>query len=248
MVGRVGVDDPGDLGILTLAVDWRPTYSAQPGLPILYVGGDAGVYRAMYNGSVTTWERYTGAVNGASSDGGGMPVVKITDLDLALGNIDRNTGRAIPNGSPDMLVATTLGRGTWGIIVEAPVGTVGPRVIEFSPTTPQFTPVTQVMIKFDMFIEPSEVSVADVVVTGPNGQIIPIDSIVEDPPPVSGPDLHDVWLINFAGTGLAAGRDLHDHRRPANSVRRLVDGSGRRRDSRRTGPGPVRHEGHRWPE
>ena len=123
--------------ITTMAVDWRPVYGQTQSQPILYVGGDGGVFKAIYNADQTFWARYTGTANGSSSDGGGLPNVKVTDLDLALGNIDPNTGKVIPAGSPDALIATTLGRGTWSIAIDVPAGFSGPRVIESSPTTPQ---------------------------------------------------------------------------------------------------------------
>src|SRR5262249_8470450 len=148
--------------------------------PVIYVGGDGGVFRAFSSGSQTNWIRFTGAGNGASSDGGGLPVVKVTDLDLALGNIDKNTGRTTSIASPDQLVATTLGRGTWSIGIETPAGVSGPRVIDFSPKNPQFSPIDQVMIKFDSLVsdvKPSSFTIADVTVTGPGGQPVTVDQV-----------------------------------------------------------------------
>ena len=106
---------------ITLAVDWRPTFSPQLSAPVLFVGGDGGVFRAVYNADATTWARFPSLDDGAASDGGGLPVVKVTDLDLALGNIDPNSGRPIPSGAPDMLLATTLGRGAWASHWEFPL-------------------------------------------------------------------------------------------------------------------------------
>src|SRR5262249_5720892 len=141
--------------LLTMAVDWRPTYSPTPGLPILYVGGDAGVFRAIRNspdGTKTVWSGYNGvAADGASPGGGDRPVVKVTDLAVATGNVDPNSGRVLPAGSPDMLVATTLGRGSWVIALGKPVGVSGPRVISATPNVPQVNPVDKVTVTFDQY-------------------------------------------------------------------------------------------------
>jgi hypothetical protein len=124
----------------------------------------------------------------------------VTDLDLALGMIDPNTGRVTPAGSPDALIATTLGRGTWSIGLEVPVGMVGPRVIESSPNTPQFTAITSVRIKFDSFITPESFTVDDVKITGPNGEVITPTGVREDfSTPLPGQqDFHEDWFIDFA--------------------------------------------------
>jgi large repetitive protein len=182
--------------ISSLAVDWRPTYGQTSGNPILYVGGDGGVFRAIANDDTTIWDRFTGPNDKSSSPGGGMPVVKVTDLDLALGNIDKNTGRVIPAGTPDALVATTLGRGTWEISIGVPPGFSGPRVIASSPTTPQFTPISSVTITFDSFIKVSSFTTADVTIIGPNGQSITPTAVVDITPP-SSQNLHNIWRIDF---------------------------------------------------
>ena len=44
---------------MTIAVDWRPTFSPTIANPIVYVGGDGGVFRAIYDGDDTTWQRFT---------------------------------------------------------------------------------------------------------------------------------------------------------------------------------------------
>jgi subtilisin-like proprotein convertase family protein len=189
--------------IATLAVDWRATYGSQIGQPILYVGGDGGVFRAVANADATIWSRYTGAAQASSSDGGGLPVAKVTDLDLVLGNIDPNTGRVIPAASPDMLVATTLGRGSWSNSIDVPEGTIGPRVIESTiqglPPGPQFDDVSWVTVKFDQYITPDSFTLADVVILGPNGQTIPVTAVTDiTTPSGNSPNLHTDWRIDFA--------------------------------------------------
>src|SRR5262249_40576328 len=81
-------------------VDWRPTYSPTPGKPILYVGADGGLFQGVENADQTPWIRYAGSAQGAASPGGGLPVVKVTDVDLSIGNIDPNSGPALPTPPP----------------------------------------------------------------------------------------------------------------------------------------------------
>jgi subtilisin-like proprotein convertase family protein len=53
---------------------------------------------------------------GATQDGGFLPDVSVSQLSLTQGNIDPTTGRATPQqGDPDILVATTFGRGQFAI-------------------------------------------------------------------------------------------------------------------------------------
>ena len=185
--------------ITTIAVDWRPTFAPTPAAPILYVGGDGGVFQARYNADQTTWIRYTGPkTNGAASPGGGLPVVKVTDLDLALGDIDRSNGRPKSAGAPGLLVATTLGRGTWSIGLDVPAGVAGPRVVASTPSTliTSGTGFSTVTVTFDQFITGRTFTASDVVMTLPDGsQINP----VADPVDVtSGTDpAGTVWQITF---------------------------------------------------
>ncbi len=104
----------------TIAVDWRPLNFFTPGTPVLYAGGDGGVFRSLDNGN--SWNRFTDATTNGLSEGGGLPVVKVTDLDLAIGNVIQNTGRNEPDADklPNLLAATTLGRGTWAIALITP--------------------------------------------------------------------------------------------------------------------------------
>jgi len=187
--------------LLTLAVDWRPTYGQTESHPILYAGGDSGVFRAIYNADQTAWARYTGPANGSSSDGGGLPLVKVTDLDLALGMIDPNTGKVSPAGSPDALIATTLGRGMWSIGLDVPEGFSGPKVIDATPNTPQFQPISEVRVNFDMYITPSSFTRDDVTITKPDGTTVDksLITVREDlsTPPAGQQDFHTDWFIDF---------------------------------------------------
>src|SRR5262249_48882693 len=113
-----------------ITADWRytiPNNSANPAAgyhPVLYVGSNSGVYQSLDNG--TSWSLFPTTSFGAVANGGNLPHVSVTDLDLALGNVDKNTG--MPNlagpydpnspgaaADPDVLLATTFGRGSFGI-------------------------------------------------------------------------------------------------------------------------------------
>ncbi len=171
--------------LLTIAVDWRPAQAnTNPQRPILYAGGDGGVFRGTWvtQPDLTqqvVWRRYPDLAGGSTSPGGGLPVVKVTDLDLAVGNLDPNTGEPASVGSVDILVATTLGRGQWAIAVGQTVGLSGPRIIDASPITPQFTAPTFIDVEFDTFMSVTSFDVTDVVIKSPAGVIIP-STLVED--------------------------------------------------------------------
>ena len=77
--------------LAALAVDWRFKYDKSPTAPRIYVGGESGVFRSTDMGA--TWTRFpSGATAGVAVDGGGLPVVHVVDLDLAIGNFQRATG------------------------------------------------------------------------------------------------------------------------------------------------------------
>lgn len=116
-----------------LVVDWRyliPDNLANPtgpNHPILYVAGKAGVFRSMDKG--ITWEQFPPISDGASKEGGYLPNVIVTDLDIVTGNIDPATGRANMRATvidpatgqpttatgPNILLASTWGRGAYAI-------------------------------------------------------------------------------------------------------------------------------------
>ena len=113
--------------LTSIQADWRyilPDDPANPGgpkHPVLYVAGEGGVFRSLDKGA--TWLSYpTNEVNSLAlqpippGTGGGLPDAHVTDLDMSIGNIDPTTGRAvIAPGDPNLLVASTFGRGTFGI-------------------------------------------------------------------------------------------------------------------------------------
>ena len=84
------------VGLTSIAADWRyeilndPTDPTQGSFPVLYVGANSGVYQSLDNGK--TWTLFPDTSYGATVEGGNLPHVAVTDLDLSVGNIDLNTG------------------------------------------------------------------------------------------------------------------------------------------------------------
>ena len=128
-----------------IQADWRyviPDNPANPNgstHPLLYVGGNGGVFRSSDKGQ--TWIPFPSTEpNSLASTptppgvGGGFPIAQVVDLNTSIGNIDPTTGRAvIAPGDPNVLLATTYGRGNFAIRL-APV--VFARDLAFSTTLP----------------------------------------------------------------------------------------------------------------
>ena len=111
-------------GFTSILADYRyliPAATNTPGgannvyYPVLYVAGYGGVFRSIDNGS--TWTLFPNtAFDNAPVDGGYMPSVDVTNLQLVLGNINPDTGHATQStGDPEILLATTFGRGDFAI-------------------------------------------------------------------------------------------------------------------------------------
>jgi subtilisin-like proprotein convertase family protein len=83
--------------------------------PVLYASGYGGVFRSIDNG--TTWTVFPEMnFDGAPADGGYLPNVDVTNLQLVLGSINPDTGHAVQTtGDPEVLLATTFGRGDYAI-------------------------------------------------------------------------------------------------------------------------------------
>ncbi len=119
--------EPAITFLNTIQVDWRyvltnttSTGAVATGAlagthPVLYVGGNGGVFQSIDNGN--TWHIFPSiANNSAPADGGYLPNVDVTDLNLSLGKIDPTLG--VPtgvDGDAGVLLATTFGRGQFAI-------------------------------------------------------------------------------------------------------------------------------------
>ena len=83
----------------SIIADWRYTIPVNPAnpsagyYPVLYVGSNSGVYQSVNDGQ--TWTPFPDTTYGAVADGGYLPNVDVTHLDMSLGNVDANTG--MPN-------------------------------------------------------------------------------------------------------------------------------------------------------
>jgi hypothetical protein len=101
--------------------------------PVLYVSGYGGVFRSIDNGA--TWTVFPNtAFDNAPVDGGYLPSVDVTNLQLVLGNINPSTGHPTQStGDPEVLLATTYGRGDFAIRL-AP--DVFPSTISLDPNLP----------------------------------------------------------------------------------------------------------------
>jgi subtilisin-like proprotein convertase family protein len=132
-----------------VVADWRyaipdnpaeltsPTTPPGPTHPVLYVAGEGGVYRSIDLGM--TWTIFPDvADDGAPVDGGYLPNAHITALSLALGNVNPTTGHpallaADGSAAPDILLATTYGRGEFAIRL-API--IVPGSLHLDPNLP----------------------------------------------------------------------------------------------------------------
>jgi subtilisin-like proprotein convertase family protein len=105
----------------SIATDWRYRIPLPGGgdTPMLYAAGEGGVLRSIDGG--VTWTSFpdniaTGAPGvGTPADYGYLPNVRVTDLDMSLGNINPDNGRPIESGGFNILVASTYGRGQFAI-------------------------------------------------------------------------------------------------------------------------------------
>ena len=131
--------------LTSMLADWRyvipedPTVAGSPTHPILYAGGDGGVFRSLDNG--TTWTPFPDqTINNAPRDMGNLTTARITDLDFALGSIDPTTGRPIVSTGPSILTASTYGRGSYAIrlaplVFPNPADPNAARLLRVSPAT-----------------------------------------------------------------------------------------------------------------
>ncbi len=104
-------------GFRSIVADYRYAIPDLSGAvhPVLYVAGYGGVFRSLDNGQ--TWSTFPNtSFDSAPVDGGYLPSVEVTDLQLNLGAINPATGRPVLTaGDPAVLLATTFGRGAFAI-------------------------------------------------------------------------------------------------------------------------------------
>jgi subtilisin-like proprotein convertase family protein len=197
--------------VTTIQADWRfaipnkITYPNGPTThPVLYVGGEGGVFRSFDGGA--TWNYYPDVtIDGAVQEGGLIPDNRVTALSLALGNINPATGFADPSGGLNMLVATTFGRGTFAIRLDnkpfqqflvAP--NAGPHIVSSAVVSPNpGTQLTGFTVTFAGPVDPTTFTPSKLTVTGPSGQALTVQSVVDVTPTGPG-DLHNIYQINLA--------------------------------------------------
>jgi subtilisin-like proprotein convertase family protein len=215
--------------LTTIQADWRfaipnkITFPNGPTThPVLYVGGEGGVFRSIDQGQ--TWTFYPDVTaDGAVQEGGLLPSAHVTELNLVLGNINPATGMADPSAGFNMLLATTYGRGDFVIrlnnsavqqFLVAP--NAGPHVTSVTLVSPNpGTQLTGMTVTFSGPVDPATFTPADVTVTGPSGQGIKVLS-VDDVTPVGPGDKHNIYRINFGpqtqsgNYGLVLGPNISD--------------------------------------
>lgn len=194
--------------LTSLAVDWRyaipddPSNPSGPTHPVLYVGGDAGVYRSRDKGQ--TWTYFPSVdEDGAAVDGGYLPNVAVTDLDLSLGNIDPATGLHNQGlGGLNMLVATTYGRGMFAIRLNTQIDQEynvqfesGPFVTRIANPNPVGGPSNQLRVVFDQTVDPVTFTAADVTLLDTNGNKVNVTGVTLVPPAPGGPNVE--YIISF---------------------------------------------------
>ena len=201
--------------LTSIAADWRfaipddPTKPNGPNHPVLYVGGEGGVYRSTDKGK--TWTAFPNvAADGSNVDGGMLPDAHITQLSIAQGNIDPNTGFGSQPGGPDLLLATTYGRGSFAIRLpnastfygKLSVPVSGPRVVSSIPGGPDATSVDTLTVTFGGPVDPTSFDVTKIdSFVGPNNtnlrpQITAVRDITPTPP-AGQFNLHNIWEIDF---------------------------------------------------
>jgi subtilisin-like proprotein convertase family protein len=209
--------------LTTIQADWRYavpddlTKPNGPTHPVLYVGGEGGVYRSLDKG--VTWTYFPDiTIDGAAQAGGYLPTVHVSDLQLSLGNINPANGQPVQPFGRNMLTASTYGQGTWVIrlsdkiqvangnplytYVVSPVD--GPHVVSIGPTG-NTTPLTAITVTFAGTIDPVTFTAGKVgSVIDPLGNTIAVSQVV-DITPITTPNNHNIYKLVLATPDSAFG-------------------------------------------
>jgi hypothetical protein len=167
---------PGARALDALAVDWRfanPT-AGSAGDPVtapdLYVGGVGGVYKSSDFGA--TWALFPAITAGATTAGGNLPNVEVTDLDLSIGDLNPTTGQ-YQAGGLNLLLASTYGRGSYAIRLSdaLPPQTfvAGPAVTAVINPNPAGGPSSSLQVQFSSQVDPATIKPG-------NFQLQPLDA------------------------------------------------------------------------
>jgi subtilisin-like proprotein convertase family protein len=226
------VNELNGLSYLTaLAADWRYAIPETPGdpnsktFPVLYVAGQGGVFRSVDDGQ--NWTYFPDVANdGAAVDGGYLPNVLITDLDLSVGDLNPATGLPNQAGGYDLLVASTYGRGSFAIRlnpnlpVEGGLFQSGPQVVALGNPSPAGGPTNTLRVFFNNPVDEITFDPSDVKLFDANGKAVTIQSITRveiptpyDPDPKDRFDTYDITFTPQSAQGfyhLTIGPNLTD--------------------------------------
>jgi hypothetical protein len=178
-------------GLRTIAADWRYAIPVTPGdpqsatFPVLFVGGEGGVFRSKDQGQ--SWTFFPDVSDDAPIDGGWLPNTTVTDLDLSVGDLDPVTGLPLRTADRfaglNMLVATTYGRGSFAIRLgdQVPEHNIvfqkGPKVDALLNPNPDGGPSDRLWVDFNTAVEPTSFDPSDVELRDTNGNPIPVTQI-----------------------------------------------------------------------
>lgn len=184
-----------------LAADWRYADGApNRRIPVLYVGGEGGVFRSSDRGR--TWRAFPDTGDGSPVAGGYLPNAKVTDLDLVLGNVNPTTGKSDEAAGFNLLMASTFGRGVFAIRLpdqpnKAPFS--GPRVTSVDPGTPVSPGFNSVTLTFSGPVDPDTLTATAIrSFLGPVGNV-GVTSIQDLQDPITRQPPHTKFRINFTG-------------------------------------------------
>ena len=217
--------------IRALAVDWRydipeiPGDPTSPVFPILYVGGNGGVFRSVDRGTEWTFFPNT-AVDGAAVEGGYLANALVTDLDLSVGDLDPATGNPRQAGGYNLLLATTYGRGSFAIRldpnlpVQGALFQSGPQVTSLGNPNAAGGPSSTIRVFFNSPVEEITFGANDIQLFDTAGNPIAITGITRvlapapfDPDAVNRFDTYDIAFTPQGVEGfyrLTIGPDLTD--------------------------------------